>query len=338
MKGLIALSWITIPIVALIPLVTGTKHNMFVSSFRTRHLFALSYDNETGTLDNERTMMGSSGHTWMTFNADKTILFASQRDGWTSYKVLSPTSLAQTASVTLMGTCKGQRIRHGQTVLYASKAPPYAVYGAGRSPCGIVMNLGPDGSLGGITQNLAYEPPLTSSSANSSRVEGFAMSSDGRWLFSADSRGEGIWIHAVDAKGALSTVRFVPIRVEDVRPRRLVMHPSGQFLYVLNRRPSELFTFQVIPGSSPDRPPDLRMLDVTISLVPTGKSRIDSQDNSNEKQVCSQTDTEERKFRSVTMAVSSSPVYDTERRELMMTTTKKLLVITERIMERLIVS
>jgi 6-phosphogluconolactonase (cycloisomerase 2 family) len=255
---------------------TAARHNMFVSSFHSRHLFAISFDDETGVTQEERAMMGNAGHTWMDFNRERTVLYASQRDGISSYNVLDTSVLAQTGNISLVGRCQAARSRHGETSLYVSKISPFNIYaaGPGRTPCGWVIKVRPDGSLSNIAQSVVFNRPgPPTETSNSSRVEGMVMSRDGRWLFSADSRGEGIWTQAVNGQGMLGPSRFTPMRLEDVRPRRLALHPSGRFLYVLCRRPNEVYTYEVIPSQAPDQYPNLVMLDVRISLVPTGKRR-----------------------------------------------------------------
>jgi carboxy-cis,cis-muconate cyclase len=254
---------------------TAVRHNMFISSFRSRHLFAVSYDDETGITQEERAMFGNAGHTWLTFNKDRSTMYASERNGFSSYKVVTPSVLAPSGTLP-GGRCQANNKEAGETALIASHAPPFSLYGSGgKSPCSWVISVRPDGSLNGIAQSLVYNRPgPPSESSNGSRVEGFAMAKDGRWLFSADSRGEGIWTHAVNSQGLLGISRFTPIHIEDVRPRRLAVHPSGNFLYVTGRRPNEILTFEVFPSASPEQPPTLVMLDVRIHLVPTGKHII----------------------------------------------------------------
>jgi 6-phosphogluconolactonase (cycloisomerase 2 family) len=271
MKGLQALLWAQ-QMLGLLGTTEAGKHNLFVSSFRTRNIFSISYDDETGYMREERSVLGYQGHTWLAFNWNKTVLYASQQDGWSSYTVLPPSLLAQSASVPINRGCQGQSNDPSETSLYVSKLPPYYVYGAGRSACSQVVSVRPDGSLEAVVQTVNYRQTGSYyySSANTSRVEGFAMSPDSRWLYSADSRGSGIWITPVDIRGRLGTPAFSPIQMEDIRPRRLALHPSGRYLYVLNRRPNRVFTFEVIRSSNPAQPPSLIQLDVSIALVPTG--------------------------------------------------------------------
>jgi carboxy-cis,cis-muconate cyclase len=253
-------------------------HNLFVSSFKTPHIFSLSYDDETQALNLKSTIYGHNGHPWLALNHDKTTLYASERDGWSSYHIDSPQNLVQNGFVNIRNGCgaKSQRgsgdgpsradpsgVKHGETIFAVSKRPPYLVYGTGRNPCGVVISTGPDGRLERVVQNVTYN--------GQSRVQGMAIDPNGRFLFSADGRDNGLWVHNINGQnGRLDRGESLDFPIDDAKPRRIVIHPSGRFLYVLLQKMAQVAVFEIITDRGR---PTMRFTNVTISLIPSSRFR-----------------------------------------------------------------
>jgi carboxy-cis,cis-muconate cyclase len=241
--------------------VKGVAHNIFISSYQTPEIFALSFDDQTNELQLNRIMFGHGGHPWLTFNRDRTILYGAELDGWSSYRVKGPTDLQFTNFIQASSRCSTAAARHGETVMAVSKFPPYPVYGASSSPCGAVIGTRTDGRLDRIIQNITY--------TRDSHVQGMALDPQGRYLFSADGNGNSLWFHQVNKNtGRLEGVEEIDFPLNDVNPRRIVIHPSGQFLYVLLQRTSQVAVFELAPESG-NRKPTLRYTNLTISLIPS---------------------------------------------------------------------
>lgn len=242
--------------------VAGDIHHLFASSYRSPALFALQYDTNTNALTEAANFNAHAGHPWMAFSHDKNTLYASERDGWSSYRVLSPSEIAFQSHLTLKGRCDGTDFKHGTTNILAGQRAPYSIYGAGRSPCGNVIGAKRDGSFDHIVQNVTYKAD--------SRVYGMAHDPSGNYIYSADTSSNGLWTHKVDpASGKLTAARFTAHPEKDARPRRLVVHPSGNYLYVVLSTLNKVAVYSIQRDRNG---PQLVYTGKSFSLVPPGSS------------------------------------------------------------------
>src|ERR1700760_2917624 len=147
------------------------SHSMFITSYQTPEIFALSFDDVSNELQLKRIIYGHGGHPWLAFNRDRTTLYGAETDGWSSYRIRGPTDLQFTNFIHTGSICNNAAAKRGETVMAVSKFPPYPVYGAGRSGCGVVIETRPDGRLDRIIQNITY--------SRQSRVQGMAMDPQG---------------------------------------------------------------------------------------------------------------------------------------------------------------
>lgn len=240
----------------------GDIHHLFASSYQSPALFALEYDSNTNTLTQVAHFNAHAGHPWMSFSFDKNTLYAAERDGWSSYHVLSPSEIAFQSNITLRGRCDGASFKHGTTNILAGQKPPYHVYGAGRSPCGNVISSKLDGSFERIVQNVTYK--------KDSRVYGMAHDPSDDFIYSADTASNGLWAHKVDrATGKLLLARFTTHPEADAQPRRLAVHPSGNYLYVVLSKLNKVAVYNI--KRYPDGP-QLVYTGKSFSLVPPGSS------------------------------------------------------------------
>jgi carboxy-cis,cis-muconate cyclase len=260
--SLVAVQWL-----ALTGNVNGYTHSLLISSFKTPHLFALSFDDETNNFQFERTIFGHGGAPFMAVNREKRMLYAAERDGWSSYRIHGPTSIEFTNYVQLPPSCNNAAVKHGDTVLQIAKNPPFSLYGAGRSPCGVVVGTRPDGGLDRVVQNITY--------LAQSRVQGMAMDPSGRYLYSADGRDNGLWVHRIDpSTGRLDRGEALDFPMNDAKPRRIAVHPNGRFLYVLLQKLSRVAVFEILMPSSNSGKPTVRFTNLTIALIPSSKSIV----------------------------------------------------------------
>jgi carboxy-cis,cis-muconate cyclase len=245
-----------------VSLVQSTSHHLFVGSFESNQIFALAYDNETNALTMEKPLTAHQASPVLAFNNNRTVLYAGEQDGWSSYNVQSPTALSFTKHIPIRGRCFGDVLKHGQTNLLVSKKPPFNVHGVGPSPCGVVMSVRADGSLDCVIQKTPYQ--------NTSLVQSMAMDKEGKWMFSADQHANGIWTHRVDPNtGKLDRRSFTPMPLKYARPKKLVLHPAGNYLYVLLAEQSSVASFEIIYGQAGR--PKLRCTSNVYSLLPNGK-------------------------------------------------------------------
>jgi hypothetical protein len=249
--------------------VYSVNHHLFVGSFKSTHLFSLAFDDELNTLFTEKTFQAHSGHPRLAFNYDKSVLYASEKDGWSSYAVSGPSQLEHTAALELKSRCDGESFegnKRGQTSLFVSPKFPFMLYGSGRNPCGAVIGVRVDGSLDSIVQNVSFR--------TTSRIKSQITDLEGQNLFSADQRGNGVWTHRIDPKsGKLDRGTLTEIPIENSRPGKLALHPGGHYLYVLLSKKNAITLYEVIPR--PNQTPTLRFANVTFSLLPTCKYAVD---------------------------------------------------------------
>jgi hypothetical protein len=250
-------------------LVTAAKHHLIASSFQTKHLHALTYDDITNALTlDRRTTTLRAGHASLALNRARTALYASQRGGWSSYAVPPPpsTEVRMTGMVKLNDTCLGAEAKRGSTVLAASPAPPFMVYGVGKSPCGAVLSVAGDGSIGAAVQGLDFRPR--------SKIQGLAVHPSGGALFAADNGLNSVWVRPLDGAGRVGVGKVVRVPLPNSGVGDVLVHPGGRYLYVLLRRRVQIAVFEIVSG--PGREMDLRYTNTTISLLPKGGLEDDS--------------------------------------------------------------
>ncbi|KAF2399737.1 3-carboxy-cis,cis-mucoante lactonizing enzyme [Trichodelitschia bisporula] len=243
---------------ALLAPAAADLHHMFVGSFRTPHIWALEYDTERNAIAEVGNFTAHAGHPWLSFSYDRGTLYAAERDGWSSYTVISPQELKFQSNLTINSRCDGQAQRHGTTSVVAEQKSPFNVYGSGRSPCGLVMSTRNDGSLERGIQNITY--------ATNSRVHGMTMDTENAYLYTADQKGNGVWTHRINANtGLLDQGAMTPFPIADARPRRVVLHPKSRYLYLLL---SKLNMVAVYSVKATPRGPSLRYTGMNYTLIP----------------------------------------------------------------------
>lgn len=134
--------------------------------------------------------------------------------------------------------------------MVADPRPPHNAYGTFFSSvrgtginagCGAVLSVDQDGVLDGVVQNYTYFP-------NISGVHGVALSRDSRILYSADDTGNTLWTHAVDRDtGEVSVLANLTGPTPGSDPRHVVVHPRGQYLYVILEGSSQLAQYAIDP-------------------------------------------------------------------------------------------
>lgn len=123
----------------------------------------------------------------------------------------------------------------------ALQGPPYTVYGNyyyGDARCSTVMSVHEDGTLKDVVQEYVYRP--------GSAVHGTAVTPDGKYLLSADTKGNLVWTHEIDHEtGTLSNVSVVSGPSEGSGPRHVTVHKSGRYAFVVLEESSEVAQYAV---------------------------------------------------------------------------------------------
>ncbi len=165
-----------------------------------------------------------------------------------------------TGTVKLNATCLGKQAKGGPTVIASSPAPPFLVYGVGKSPCGDVLSVAGDGSIGTAVQSMEFRPK--------SKIQGLAVHPSGAALFAADNGLNGVWVRPLNGSGLVGEGKMVRVPLPNSGVGDVLVHPGGRYLYVLLRRRVQIAVFEVVGG--PEREMGLRYTDTTISLIPKG--------------------------------------------------------------------
>jgi carboxy-cis,cis-muconate cyclase len=242
----------------------AARHRLLASSFQTKHLHALTYDDATNALTLDRRILtAKAGHASLALNRARTALYAAQRGGWASYALgpaPAPWELRAAGALKLNETCLGAEAKRGSTVLAASGAPPFAVYGVGKSPCGAVLATAADGGIGRAVQPLEFRPR--------SRIEGLAVHPSGAALFAADAGLNSVWVRPLGPRGrVLGQGKVVRVPMGNSGVGGVMVHPGGRYLYVLLRRRVQIAVFEIVGGGNAM---DLVWTNTTISLIPNG--------------------------------------------------------------------
>ena len=123
----------------------------------------------------------------------------------------------------------------------AAKSPPYNVYGNpfyDYSGYGNVFSVEENGTLKSNVQNYKYVPH--------SGVHGMVFDSTETYLYSADLRGNKIWVHRKDSEtGYLSLIGSIDAPDPGDHPRWVELHPSGAYLYVLMEASNRLAVYVI---------------------------------------------------------------------------------------------
>lgn len=234
-------------------------HNLIVSSLRTPHLFSLEFNTTTNTLSQVGSFPAHAGHSQLALSYDKSTLYGAERNGWSSYRINVTRQIEYQSTIKSTGDCDDQDIRGGSTNLAVETKSPYNIIGAGRAPCGNVIGVGADGRFDSIVQNLTY--------AESSRIKGMTVDSANEWLYSADSKGNKIWISKIQpTTGILTDARSTNLRKGDHIPSKLVVHPNRKYLYIMHSRANKVSVYNI--GKTLFGQPTITPTGLSYALVP----------------------------------------------------------------------
>jgi carboxy-cis,cis-muconate cyclase len=242
-------------------------HHLFVSSFTSPNLYSLQFDDETKRLTQTGHTKSHDGHPWISFSYDKSALYAGERDGFASYAVENATSLTYRRSVALKGACGQQVPGFGSTFILPLLKAPFTVYGAPFGSCVNSMSVEADGTLQDVIQNITLQ--------SSSGIHGMAVDPDSNIVYSADVSANGIWVHQVDRfTQNLKQLSFVSAPEANAGPRHLIVHPNGQYLYVVMETKNEVAVYAINQGERNEQK-KITFTGLRYSLIPLGANPSD---------------------------------------------------------------
>ena len=198
---------------------SAAKHHMLVGTYGTPSIYGVTYDDIAETLTATQNNTTRTENEWLALSYDSKTLYSSGRTGWSSFPVKSTGEIGEEVTTTpAVGQCS---IWEGFFVL-ASRKAPYTVYGS--LSCANYIGVNADGSIGKAT-SIPYNEAVV--------IYGMAMDPSYNYLYSSDWHNGKIWTHRVNADGTLSVIGSVDAPSSVSAPRTIVVHPSGNTLYVV---------------------------------------------------------------------------------------------------------
>lgn len=98
-----------------------------------------------------------------------------------------------------------------------------------------------------------------------SGVHGLAFSPSGEMLYSADDTGNAVWAHRVDSRtGEMHFVDRLAAPASAADPRHIVVHPGGNFAYVVFEGTNRLAVYSI------DSDGGLAYANISYPLIPPG--------------------------------------------------------------------
>lgn len=121
------------------------------------------------------------------------------------------------------------------------------------------MSVDSTGTLAAVIANATYD--------SSAGVHGLALSSDNKFLYSADDMGNAVWVHSVNiTSGEVAKVQYLAAPT-GANPRHMVVHPKGGYAYVVFEELSAIGVY-----SRDNATGELTYTNTSYSLLPSSKS------------------------------------------------------------------
>ena len=122
-----------------------------------------------------------------------------------------------------------------------------------------MMSVDSTGTLAAVIANATYD--------SSAGVHGLALSSDNKFLYSADDIGNAVWVHSVNiTSGEVAKVQYLAAPT-GANPRHMVVHPKGGYAYVVFEELSAIGVY-----SRDNATGELTYTNTSYSLLPSSKS------------------------------------------------------------------
>ncbi|KAH9906237.1 Lactonase, 7-bladed beta-propeller-domain-containing protein [Xylariomycetidae sp. FL2044] len=214
----------SVPILALTAVLgraVADTHYMFAGFFDGPTILGIEFDDAANTLTviNNSTIEGEVSK-WISLDARLQNLYVCASSGFQSYAITEDLNLEYQSNVTLTTACANANF------VAASPVEPYPVFGAPFSTgcSSLAMTVDDAGSLQTAVGNLTY--------SSTGGVHGLDISADGKFVYSADDRGNAVWVHSYDSETeTVEELQYLEAPA-DVGPRHLAVHPLGQWVYV----------------------------------------------------------------------------------------------------------
>lgn len=223
----------------------GEVHRFLVGYFAGTDVNALDFDDSTNSLTvySNITLDGTSGQKWIALDVsfvlsfslspfllfpqltikqtDMANLYVATTGYIMSYSIGDDTSLTYQSNVTLSENCTNANY------ITVSQLSPYAVFATPYSEGCSTLAITVDDA--GTLTNEYTEITFSTSSG----IHGSDLDAEETFFYSADDTGNGVWTHSYDASSGTITELQQLVAEDEMEPRHLTVHPSGNFVYVV---------------------------------------------------------------------------------------------------------
>ncbi|KAE8152369.1 hypothetical protein BDV25DRAFT_170509 [Aspergillus avenaceus] len=233
----------------------ATKHNLFSGFFSGSQLYGLQFDDEAATLSLTKnittSISASDGSKWIAIDDRHKTIYVTAGSSYLSYSINTDLTLTQTSNITIPETC------NNLNYIAPSSSAPYTVFGAPYSTgcAGQAISVTETGALDAILANITYD--------SNAGVHGLALSADNKFIYSADDKGNAIWVHSYD-NTTVKEVQHISAP-SDASPRHIAVHPQGRYAYVVFESANEIGVY-----SRDAETGMLSFTNTTYPLIPSG--------------------------------------------------------------------
>ncbi|TRM61230.1 3-carboxy-cis cis-mucoante lactonizing enzyme [Schizophyllum amplum] len=225
------------------------------------YLYTLAVDTDRGTLELVNTTTAASAHPWLSYDTTRRVLYAS---GWSNpiagHRTYSAYAIQDDFTPLLLNTVPscGTKPIANQFVSHTDSGVFYGVDFV--NPCGDVWSIKESGAFDENIQTIAFEEGAT--------LHGFVNTVDLRFMYVMDLGGNAVHTFQVDAgNGTVAELTTTPPSVEDAGPRHAVIHPSGNFMYLIDEEGLRVDQFALDSSTA-----QLTITNKTLAVTPFGVS------------------------------------------------------------------
>ncbi|KAL1689631.1 Lactonase, 7-bladed beta-propeller-domain-containing protein [Schizophyllum commune] len=244
----------------------GTNYNVTLMLDGTQHvgdgyLYTLAVDADRGTLQLLNSTSAASAHPWLSYDSNLRVLYAS---GWSNpiggHRTYSAYAIQDDFTPLLLNTvpsCGTKPIANQFTPQIANGV----FYGVDFvNPCGDVWSVKDNGAFDENIQIIAFEEGAT--------LHGFADTADLQYMYVMDLGGNVVHTFRVDeTNGTVTEIGTTAPIIEGAGPRHAVIHPSGNFMYVIDEEGLRVDQFMLNTTTA-----ELTITNKTLAVTPFGLS------------------------------------------------------------------
>ncbi|KAL1671474.1 3-carboxy-cis cis-mucoante lactonizing enzyme [Schizophyllum commune] len=225
------------------------------------YLYTLAVDADRGTLQLLNSTSAASAHPWLSYDSNRRALYAS---GWSNpiggHRTYSAYAIQDDFTPLLLNTVPscGTKPIANQFIPQIANGVFYGVDFV--NPCSDVWSVKDNGAFDENIQTIAFEEGAT--------LHGFADTADLQYMYVMDLGGNVVHSFRVDeTNGTVTEIGTTSPSIDDAGPRHAVIHPSGNFMYVIDEEGLRVDQFMLNTTTA-----ELKITNKTLAVTPFGFS------------------------------------------------------------------